>query len=85
MSDDTLPENNEILLYTTADGGVRVEVAYEDETFWLSQKKMAELFGVEVNTINYHLKEIYKSQELNELATIRKVRIVQREGSRAKF
>jgi len=82
MSDDTLPENNEILLYTTADGGVRVEVAYEDETFWLSQKKMAELFGVEVNTINYHLKEIYKSQELNELATIRKVRIVQREGSR---
>jgi hypothetical protein len=82
MSEENLPGKNEILLYTTPDGGVRVEVAYEGETFWLSQKKMAELFGVEVNTINYHLKEVYKSNELTELATIRKVRIVQQEGSR---
>lgn len=43
----------------------------------MSQKRMAELFGVEVPTINYHLKEIYKSDELTEEATIRKIRIVQ--------
>ncbi|MDV2988827.1 MAG: virulence RhuM family protein [Dehalogenimonas sp.] len=73
---------NEILLYTTPDGVVRVEVFYSDESFWLSQKKMAELFGVEVNTINYHLKEIYASGELRPEATIRKFRIVQEEGGR---
>ncbi|HNK41951.1 MAG TPA: RhuM family protein, partial [Flavobacteriales bacterium] len=58
------------------------EVYFEDETYWLTQKKMAELFGVEVNTINYRLKEIYKSAELQELATIRRIRIVQLEGGR---
>ena len=57
------PAHNEILLYTTPDGAVRVEVAFEDETFWLTQKKMAELFGVGIPTVNRHLKEIYKSHE----------------------
>jgi hypothetical protein len=61
---------------------MRVEVAFEDETFWLTQKKMAELFGVGIPTVNRHLKEIYKSYELNELATIRRIRIVQPEGAR---
>ena len=76
------PLNQEILLYTTPDGAVRVEVVFEDETFWLSQKKMAELFGIGVQTINHHLREIYKSNELSEVATIRKFRIVQSEGTR---
>jgi hypothetical protein len=76
------PANHEILLYTTPDGAVRVEVAFEDETFWLTQKKMAELFGVGIPSINRHLKEIYKSNELNEMATIRRIRIVQPEGER---
>ena len=61
---------------------MRIEVAYEGETFWLNQKKIAELFGVEVHTINYHLKEIYNSGELDADSTIRKIRIVQKEGSR---
>lgn len=74
-------ENN-IILYSTPDGHVNVQVQFEDGTFWLTQKRMADLFGVEVNTINYHLKEIFKSQELEEGATIRKIRIVQQEGSR---
>lgn len=56
---------------------------YDDGTFWLTQKRMAELFGVEVPTINYYLKEIYKSGELAEEATIRKIRIVQQEGKRS--
>ncbi len=71
-----------IILYTTDNGNVSIQVQYEDGSFWLSQKRMAELFGVEVPTINYHLKEIYNSGELTEGATIRKIRIVQTEGKR---
>ncbi len=76
------PQFNDILLYTTPAGKVQIEVIFDDETFWLSQRKMGELFGVEVQTINYHLKEIFKSGELAEAATIRKIRIVQTEGKR---
>jgi hypothetical protein len=71
-----------IILYTNEIGKVSVEVQYEDGTFWLTQRRMAELFGVEINTVNYHLKEIYKSGELPEASTIRKIRIVQKEGKR---
>lgn len=75
-------KESEIIFYTTPNGEVKLDIRFEDETFWLSQKKMAELFGVEVHTINYHLKEIFKSGELDEMATIRKIRTVQTEGSR---
>lgn len=81
MSDD-LYKRSDFLLYTSPDGAVRVEVFFEDETVWLTQKRMAELFGVESNTVTYHLKEIFESGELNEDATTRKIRVVQREGSR---
>jgi hypothetical protein len=77
------PREDEIILYTTPDGAARVEVFFQEETFWLNQRRMAELFEVEVNTINYHLKEIYASGELQEAATIRKTRIVQNEGGRS--
>lgn len=80
MSTD--PQFNDILLYTSPDGAVKIEVIYEGETFWLSQKKIAQLFGVESNTITYHLKEIYQSGELEPDPTARKFRVVQREGSR---
>jgi hypothetical protein len=69
-------------MYSTPGGTVRVEVVFEDETFWLTQKRMAELFAVGIPTINHHLGEIYKSNNLKEMATIRKIRIGQREGSR---
>ena len=82
MNETNQLNEGEIILYTTPDGVARVEVFFQDETFWLSQKRLAELFAVEVNTINYHLKEIYKSGELKEEATIRKIRIVQTEGER---
>lgn len=55
---------------------------YEGETFWLTQKDMAELFGVDVRTVSEHLKNIYDSGELVEEATIRKIRIVRQEGAR---
>ena len=76
MSNENEHLNSDIILYTTDSGDVKVEVLFSDETFGLNQKRMAELFGVEVNTINYHLKEIYASGELKEEATIRKIRIV---------
>ncbi|SKC99739.1 Uncharacterized conserved protein [Chitinophaga ginsengisegetis] len=75
-------ETFEILLYTTPEGSGTIEVFFEHETFWLSQKKMGELFGVDVRTVNEHLKNIYDSNELVREATIRKFRIVQKEGSR---
>lgn len=69
-----------IILYTTETGNVSIQVRYEDGTFWLTQKRMAELFGVEVQTINYHLKEIFKSGELQEVSVIRKIRITANDG-----
>mgnify|MGYP001123110220 CR=1 FL=1 len=63
----------QFILYNLPDGSGTVQAYVEDETLWLTQKAMAELFGVEVNTINYHLKEIYASMELNQEATIRKI------------
>lgn len=75
-------KESEIILYTTPQGDVKIDIRFEDETFWLSQKKMAELFDVDVRTINEHLKNIYSSGELKENSTIRKFRIVQTEGKR---
>lgn len=72
--------NSKMILYTTDTGHVNVQVTYEDGTFWLTQKRMAELFGVEVNTVNYHLKEIFKSGELQEVSVIRKIRITAEDG-----
>ena len=59
-----------------------VEMRYEDENIWLTQKMMATLYDVDVRTINEHIKKIYSDSELEEDATIRNFRIVQTEGSR---
>ena len=59
-----------------------IEMRYEDENIWLTQKMMAILYGVDVRTISDHIKKVYSDSELEELATIRKFRIVQTEGSR---
>jgi len=75
-------EFNDILFYNDASGQVKIEVIYEGDTFWLNQKKMAALFDVGIPTINEHLQNIFKTKELDEMATIRKFRIVQREGNR---
>lgn len=72
----------QFILYNLPDNSGTVQAIVQDETIFLTQKAMSELFGVEVNTINYHLKEIYTSDELTEEATIRKIRIVQPEGIR---
>jgi death-on-curing family protein len=60
----------------------QVEVRFENETIWLSQKQMAELFEKDIRTINEHIKTIYKTKELTKDSTVRKFRIVQQEGNR---
>lgn len=72
----------EFLIFTAASGEGSIEVRYEDETIWLSQKMMAALFDVGVPTISEHLKNIYDTGELAREATIRKFRTVQAEGGR---
>ena len=75
-------ELTEFLLYTDPNGDVRVEAFLYDENIWLTQKRMADLFGVDARTINEHLQNIYKIHELEEVSTIRNFRTVQTEGSR---
>jgi hypothetical protein len=72
----------EFLIFTTQAGEQSIEARYADETVWLTQKLMAELFAVDVRTISEHLKNIYETGEVQHQATIRKFRIVQTEGNR---
>jgi len=64
----TKDQLTEFLLYTTPNNDIKVETYLHDESLWLPQKRMAELFGVDVSTINEYLKNIYKSHELEEEA-----------------
>ena len=80
--EDKAPITSDIIFYTSPQGAVKVEVIFNDETFWLTQKRMSELFGVDVRTVNEHLQNIYNTDELAKEATIRKIRTVQKEGNR---
>ncbi len=80
--EDNTPQSSDIIFYSSPEGDVKIEVIFNDETFWLNQRKMADLFGVDVRTVNEHLQNIYKTVELDREATIRKIRIVQKEGLR---
>ena len=82
MNDNDLQSAKNFVLYTTPNGEVKLEVFIQDETLWLTQKAIATLLGVESHTITYHIKEIYKSNELQAEATTRKIRVVQSEGGR---
>ena len=72
----------EFLIFEKQAHADSIEVRYEDETLWLTQKMMSNLFDVESNTITYHLQEIFKSGELDKESTARKFRVVQTEGTR---
>ncbi len=74
----------EYLTYISAIGDINdsVEIRYQDENIWLTQKMMSVLYGVDIRTINEHIIKIYDDSELSEAATIRKFRIVQSEGNR---
>ena len=78
-----LEDLRDLIIYQSQNNeNILVEVLYDNEDFWLTQKSMSKLFNVEVNTINYHLKEIFETRELEENRTIRKIRTVQKEGNR---
>jgi hypothetical protein len=79
MSDEPLPQS-EIILYQTEDGGTRVQVRLQDETVWLTQKLLAELFGKDVRTINEHIQNIFQEGELAEDSVVRKFRITAADG-----
>src|SRR5882757_4682108 len=81
MSDDAGPQSS-IILYRTEDGHTRIECRFENETIWLTQALIAELFDKDVRTINEHLVNIYNEGELERGPTIRKFRIVRSEGNR---
>lgn len=71
----------EFLLYETEDGRTRVECRFVEDSLWLSQAMMAELFQVKVPTINEHLKRLYAEGEIQPGATIRQFLIVRQEGA----
>lgn len=77
-----MKNTKDILLYETEDGKLSFEVNLNEETVWLSQKEMAELFGKNLKTINEHIKNIYRENELEEEPTIRNYRMVRKEGNR---
>ena len=82
MDNNQMAPAGEFLVYQTEDGKTRVECRFEQETLWLSQALISDLFRVSVATVNEHLKNIYEEAELAPEATIRKFRIVRREGQR---
>ncbi len=89
MSEDSKPNKMrirnstaEFLIFSAQSGGDGIEVRYEDQTIWLTQKLMAHLFDVDVRTVSEHLRNTYEQGEIDRAATIRKFRIVQTEGSR---
>lgn len=72
----------EIVIYQSADGTVNLDARLENETIWLTQKGMAELFGVKTPAVNKHINNIYKEQELSVDSTVSILEIVQKEGMR---
>ena len=72
---------DEILLYRTPNDEVRLEVFIRDETIWLTQKQIADLFGVKVPAISKHIKNIYESGELNEKVVVSKMEITTQHGA----
>lgn len=77
-----MDDKHEIVLYQINDSNVCVSVFYKDETFWLTQKAMSELFDCSSDNISQHLKNIYKEEELDENSTTEIFSVVQKEGKR---
>ncbi len=74
--------NSQVILYTSQDGRIEIDVIMIGDSVWLSQKQMADLFSIDVRTVNEHIQNILSTNELDGLSTIRKNRIVQKEGLR---
>lgn len=75
-------QEHEVILYQIDETNVRVNVIFKDETFWLCQKLMAELFDCSPDNISLHLRNIYSEEELDEKVTAEYFSVVQKEGTR---
>src|SRR5680860_808272 len=75
-------KNNQIIIYSTKDGEMKLEVKLENETVWLSQKQMAELFDCSPRNVGLHLQNIYNEAELSENQTTKDYFLVQKEGNK---
>ena len=75
-------QKGEIVIYTSEDGSISLDTKLENDTIWLTQKQMAELFGVKTPAINKHLNNIYNEGELDKISTVSFLEIVQKEGNR---
>lgn len=82
INTNTMENKGEIIIYSTEDNEIKIEVNLCDETVWLSQSQMARLFNKNIKTINEHIQNIFKEGELNRISTIRNFRIVEKEGNR---
>lgn len=82
MSEKLIPREGEIIFYTTPEGITKVEVVFQDETFWLTLNRMADLFSTSKQDVSYHLQQIYDSGELIRGATVKEILTVQSEGNR---
>jgi hypothetical protein len=84
LNNSTMVNNNnpssDIILYNTPDGHIRVEVMYAGETFWLTQKRMAELFGCTTDNISLHLKNIFKENELEQKSVTEEFSVTAADG-----
>jgi hypothetical protein len=77
---DKVPSRGRVVVYHS--GELELDIPLEQETVWVTQKQLALLFEVETHTVNYHIKNIFKQKELDKTSTVRKIRIVQKEGLR---
>lgn len=75
-------KDNKVIIYTTNDGKTKIDVKLEEETLWLTQAQMCELYQTSKSNVSEHIKHIFEEKELTKEATVRKFRIVQMEGSR---
>ena len=76
-----MPENK-VIIYTANDGKTKIDVKLEEETLWLTQAQMCELYQTSKSNVSEHIKHIFEEGELDKEATVRKFRTVQTEGSR---
>jgi len=82
MADNPPPREGQIIFYTTPEGVTKVEVVFQEETFWLTINRMADLFSTSKQDVSYHLQQIYESGELKRGATVKEILTVQSEGNR---
>lgn len=75
-------ENGDIIIYKTEGGLTKIDVKFQNETVWLSQQQMAELYDTTKQNISLHIKNIFDENELDEISTVKEFLTVQKEGKR---